>query len=54
MLLVFGDHGMTDDGNHGGATLQELKSVIFAYHKQGFPMKKFEGIEETNINSRVK
>lgn len=54
VLLIFGDHGMTDDGNHGGATLQELKSIIFAYHKKGFPMKKLEGIEQTNINSLAK
>lgn len=36
MLLVFGDHGMTDEGNHGGASLNELRSVLFSYTKQGF------------------
>jgi phosphatidylinositol glycan class O len=39
VLLVFGDHGMTNDGNHGGATQEELRSVLFAYSKSGFPMK---------------
>ena len=39
ILLVFGDHGMTDDGNHGGGTLNELKSVLFSYSKSGFPIK---------------
>jgi phosphatidylinositol glycan class O len=38
-LLVFGDHGMTDDGNHGGGTENELKSILFAYNKAGFPLK---------------
>mmetsp|Transcript_34592 Transcript_34592/g.33803 ORF Transcript_34592/g.33803 Transcript_34592/m.33803 type:complete len:87 (+) Transcript_34592:765-1025(+) len=39
VLIVFGDHGMTNDGNHGGATETELKSVMFAYSKNPFPMK---------------
>jgi GPI ethanolamine phosphate transferase 3 subunit O len=40
VLLVFGDHGMTDDGNHGGASLNELRSVLFSYTKHGFPVMK--------------
>jgi phosphatidylinositol glycan class O len=48
VLLVFGDHGMTDDGNHGGGTENELKSVLFAYRKKGFPMK--EMIEKNEVN----
>jgi phosphatidylinositol glycan class O len=39
VIMVFGDHGMTDDGNHGGASQAELRSVLFAYSKKGFPMK---------------
>jgi phosphatidylinositol glycan class O len=39
VLMVFGDHGMTDDGNHGGASQQELRSVLFSYSKSGFSMK---------------
>lgn len=30
-LIVFGDHGMTSDGNHGGDSLLELSTVFFAY-----------------------
>jgi phosphatidylinositol glycan class O len=30
-LLVFGDHGFTQDGNHGGETRLELASAVFAY-----------------------
>lgn len=34
-LLVFmGDHGMTNDGNHGGATFEEVHSAIFFYSKK--------------------
>jgi len=36
VLLVFGDHGMTEEGNHGGASEQELRSVLFAYSRGGF------------------
>jgi GPI ethanolamine phosphate transferase 3 subunit O len=37
-LIVFGDHGMTDDGNHGGGSENEMRSVIFAYQKTPFPL----------------
>jgi GPI ethanolamine phosphate transferase 3 subunit O len=37
-LVIFGDHGMTEDGNHGGNTDVELATVFFAYQKQPFPM----------------
>lgn len=30
-LIVFGDHGMTEDGNHGGGSELELRTVMFAY-----------------------
>ena len=36
-LIVFGDHGMTSDGNHGGSAEDEMRSVIFAYQKTPFP-----------------
>ena len=31
LLLVFGDHGMTSDGNHGGASREEVEAALFAY-----------------------
>lgn len=37
-LIVFGDHGMTEDGNHGGNTELEIATVFFAYQKQPFPL----------------
>ena len=39
VLLVFGDHGMTDGGDHGGASKGELSSILFGYTKSGFPWK---------------
>ncbi len=37
-LIVFGDHGMTQDGNHGGGSGLELRTVLFAYQKEPFPL----------------
>lgn len=36
LLLVIGDHGMTEEGNHGGATDNEIQTGLFAYSKQKF------------------
>jgi phosphatidylinositol glycan class O len=33
VLMIYGDHGMTEDGNHGGGSQLELKTVLFAYTK---------------------
>eukprot|EP00940_MAST-03C_sp_MAST-3C-sp2_P000632 g632.t1 len=33
ILVVFGDHGMTEDGNHGGATSEETGAALFLYSK---------------------
>mmetsp|Transcript_42474 Transcript_42474/g.30646 ORF Transcript_42474/g.30646 Transcript_42474/m.30646 type:complete len:83 (+) Transcript_42474:691-939(+) len=37
-LLVYGDHGMTEDGNHGAGSENELRTVLFGYNKGGIPM----------------
>lgn len=29
--LIFGDHGMTEDGNHGGGTLEEVSAALFVH-----------------------
>eukprot|EP00743_Colponemidia_sp_Colp-15_P011008 GILK01012216.1.p1 GENE.GILK01012216.1~~GILK01012216.1.p1 ORF type:complete len:1093 (+),score=147.36 GILK01012216.1:172-3279(+) len=42
ILLVFGDHGMTPDGNHGGTTAEEIDAALFAYSKKPFS---FDGSE---------
>lgn len=39
-LVVFGDHGMTEEGNHGGDSLLEMRTGIFAYQRKPFPLGK--------------
>ena len=54
-LVVFGDHGMTESGNHGGGSENEMRTVLFAYQKTAFPMaehywnyqESFEDIDKT-------
>lgn len=36
MLIVLGDHGMSDTGNHGGNHYKETDTVLFAYYSKGF------------------
>jgi phosphatidylinositol glycan class O len=36
ILFVIGDHGMTSDGNHGGATYNETITTTFCYSKRRF------------------
>lgn len=36
LLIVIGDHGMTDQGNHGGDTVEERNTILFAYSKKKF------------------
>lgn len=36
VLILMGDHGMSESGHHGGSTKDETTSVIFAYSKKGF------------------
>jgi phosphatidylinositol glycan class O len=33
--LVFGDHGMTEGGNHGGGTQDEINAALFAHFSPG-------------------
>ncbi|OUM68952.1 hypothetical protein PIROE2DRAFT_19773 [Piromyces sp. E2] len=36
LLIVFGDHGMSTEGDHGGESLNELNAGLFLYNKKGF------------------
>ncbi|EAR95303.2 type I phosphodiesterase/nucleotide pyrophosphatase (macronuclear) [Tetrahymena thermophila SB210] len=36
VLILMGDHGMSESGHHGGSTFEETSVGIFAYSKQGF------------------
>jgi GPI ethanolamine phosphate transferase 3 subunit O len=31
LTLIFGDHGMTEDGNHGGGTENEINAALFVH-----------------------
>jgi len=35
VAFVFGDHGMTEDGNHGGGTHDETHAALFAHYSPG-------------------
>mmetsp|Transcript_17144 Transcript_17144/g.32680 ORF Transcript_17144/g.32680 Transcript_17144/m.32680 type:complete len:1070 (+) Transcript_17144:2-3211(+) len=35
VALVLGDHGMTEDGNHGGGTSEEMNAGLFAHFSPG-------------------
>ncbi len=35
VAFVFGDHGMTEDGNHGGGTDEETHAGLFAHYSPG-------------------
>ena len=35
VALVLGDHGMTEDGNHGGGTDNEVNAGLFAHYSHG-------------------
>ncbi len=35
MFLVTGDHGMREDGNHGGTSKVEVETLLFGYFKGG-------------------
>lgn len=34
-VLIFGDHGMTEDGNHGGGTTEETHAALFVHTSPG-------------------
>ncbi|KAL5111967.1 GPI ethanolamine phosphate transferase 3 [Taenia crassiceps] len=36
LLFVFGDHGMTATGDHGGDSVAEVDATLFAYTPRGF------------------
>jgi len=42
ILLVFGDHGMTESGDHGGSTEEERSSALFAYSPRKPLFKQFD------------
>ena len=49
ILFIMGDHGMSDEGDHGGGSKGETETVIGAYYKGGF--RKYK---EPELNSIMK
>eukprot|EP00826_Nyctotherus_ovalis_P054016 TRINITY_DN7054_c0_g1_i8.p1 TRINITY_DN7054_c0_g1~~TRINITY_DN7054_c0_g1_i8.p1 ORF type:complete len:613 (-),score=137.47 TRINITY_DN7054_c0_g1_i8:1161-2999(-) len=37
IFLLFGDHGMLANGNHGGSDEDEVSTTLYAYSPKGFP-----------------
>ncbi|XP_014287755.1 GPI ethanolamine phosphate transferase 3 [Halyomorpha halys] len=46
VLLVFGDHGMTGNGEHSGNSINEITSVLFVYSKKEDLISKFLNVDE--------
>ena len=36
LLILIGDHGMANDGTHGGNSSDEVTTTLWAYSKSGF------------------
>eukprot|EP01029_Cantina_marsupialis_P003054 TRINITY_DN1288_c0_g3_i1.p1 TRINITY_DN1288_c0_g3~~TRINITY_DN1288_c0_g3_i1.p1 ORF type:complete len:1037 (+),score=302.64 TRINITY_DN1288_c0_g3_i1:24-3134(+) len=47
LLVIMGDHGMTDDGNHGGAHPRELAAGLFL-HSKGNPLR-LDSFDQTHL-----
>lgn len=43
LVAVFGDHGMTDLGDHGGDSKLELDTLLFFYSKKSL----FKNVSQT-------
>lgn len=48
VLLVFGDHGMTTSGDHGGDSPNELHSALFAYSNTPFHSRRSTPLTTTS------
>lgn len=49
LLVVIGDHGMTETGDHGGDSRLELESALFFYSKKKLAASFVaDGVKEVN------
>ena len=51
LVLMFGDHGMTEDGNHGGATEAETHAGFFAWEARLRPMTSISDAHSKSKNT---
>ncbi|KAI2508543.1 type I phosphodiesterase / nucleotide pyrophosphatase [Fragilaria crotonensis] len=50
LTLVFGDHGMTEDGNHGGGTVEEVNAALFVHASDACPPRQGDVTELSQID----
>jgi GPI ethanolamine phosphate transferase 3 subunit O len=50
LTLVFGDHGMTEDGNHGGGTFDEVNAALFVHASDACPPRHGSATELSQID----
>lgn len=52
---IFGDHGMTEDGNHGGGTPDEINAALFAHYSPAcsFSDQGDEGLESGELSQQA-
>jgi phosphatidylinositol glycan class O len=50
LTLVFGDHGMTEDGNHGGGTPEEVNAALFVHASDACPTRYGSATELSQID----
>ena len=48
VLLVFGDHGMTRSGDHGGDSSDEVSSALFVYSRS--PLTSSQSQADVTVN----
>ena len=46
ILFVFGDHGMTQTGDHGGDSQDELNAGLFVYSPAQITSSKYEPVNK--------
>lgn len=50
LLLVMGDHGMDEKGDHGGDSVAEVGSALFAYSAKGFKVSQQLDLALSRLN----
>jgi len=52
-FMLFGDHGMLTNGNHGGSMEDEISTVLFTYATNGFAWEKIRLTSEYKIFEKI-
>ena len=54
LLIIMSDHGMTDDGNHGGSTSEEISSVLFFHSTKHLISPHFHALAKEKNPEKIK